>query len=355
MTAAAPSVRVLIVDDSPVARAVLKDVLESDAEIRVVGMAATGYEAVEMTATLRPDVVTMDLVMPGMDGMKATEEIMAHNPTPILFLSAFVGREGVCTRSDVLAAGALDVVEKPSTMPDPQWESEADALVRKVKSLARVPVVTHMHRARRDSDRSRPAAVDARRAMQVVAIGASTGGPKVLEDVLSSLPVGYGASVIVIQHMADPFIGAMVTSLRRRCALTIKIAETGDRLLPATVLIAPPDAHLTVLAGGRVHIEAGAPVRGFRPSIDVTFSSIARVYGSRGCGVLLTGMGADGAAGLLAIREAGGTTLVQDEATCAVFGMPRAAIDLGAAQYVLPPAGLARHLLSLQRLRRVQE
>ena len=355
MTATATSVRVLIVDDSPVARAVLKHVLEADADIRVVGMAATGYEAVEMTATLRPDVVTMDLVMPGMDGMKATEEIMAHNPTPILFLSAFVGREGVCTRSDVLAAGALDVVEKPSTMPDPQWESEADALVRKVKSLARVPVVTHMHRARRESDRSRPAAVDARRAMQVVAIGASTGGPKVVEDLLSSLPAGYGASVIVIQHMADPFIGAMVTSLRRRCALRIKVAETGDRLLPGTVLIAPPEAHLTVLAGGRVHIEAGAPVRGFRPSIDVTFASIARIYGSRGCGVLLTGMGADGAAGLLAIREAGGTTLVQDEATCAVFGMPRAAIDLGAAQQVLPPAGLARRLLSLPGRRRVQE
>ena len=352
---AATAVRVLIVDDSPVARAVLKDVLESDADIRVVGMAATGYEAVELTAMLRPDLVTMDLVMPGMDGMKATEEIMAHHPTPILFLSAFVGREGACTRSDVLAAGALDVVEKPSTMPDPQWESEADALVRKVKSLARVPVVTHMRRARRDSDPSRLVAVEARRAMPVVAIGASTGGPKVLEDVLSSLPAGYGASLVVIQHMADPFIGAMVTSLRRRCALTIRIAEAGDRLLPSTVLIAPPDAHLTVLAGGRVRIDAGPPVRGFRPSIDVTFASIARAYGSRACGVLLTGMGADGAAGLLTMREAGGTTLVQDEASCVVFGMPRAAIDLGAAQHVLPPAGLTRRLLALPRTRRVQE
>lgn len=351
--AAATAVRVLIVDDSPVARAVLKDVLESDAEIQVVGMAATGYEAVEMTAALRPDVVTMDLVMPGMDGMKATEEIMAHHPTPILFLSAFIGREGVCTRSDVLAAGALDVVEKPSTMPDPQWESEADALVQKVKSLARVPVVTHMRR--RDSGRHRAAAAETRRATQVVAIGASTGGPKVLEDVLSSLPAGYSASVLVIQHMADTFIGTMVETLRRRCPLTIKVAETGDRLVPGTVLIAPPAAHLTVLSGGRVLTDASPPQRGFRPSIDVTFSSLARVYGSRACGVLLTGMGADGAAGLLAIREAGGTTLVQDEATCAVFGMPRAAIELGAAQHVLSPAGLSRHLVSLQALRRVQE
>ena len=352
MTAPTPAVRVLIVDDSPVARAVLKDVLESDADIRVVGMAATGYEAVELTAALRPDVVTMDLVMPGMDGMKATEEIMAHHPTPILFLSAFIGSEGVCTRSDVLAAGALDVVEKPSTMPDPQWESEADTLVQKVKSLARVPVVTHMRR--RGSDRSRPAA-EPRRATQVVAIGASTGGPKVIEDVLASLPAEYGPAVIVIQHMADAFFGAMVTTLRKRCALTIKIAETGDRLLPSTVLIAPPAAHLTVLQGSRVLIDAGPPVRGFRPSIDVTFAAIARFYGSRACGVLLTGMGADGASGLLAIRDAGGTTLVQDEASCAVFGMPRAAIELGAAQHVLPPAGLVRHLLSKQMPRRVQE
>jgi two-component system chemotaxis response regulator CheB len=352
MMAAATSVRVLIVDDSPVARAVLKDVLESDAEIQVVGMAATGYEAVEMTATLRPDVVTMDLVMPGMDGMKATEEIMAHHPTPILFLSAFVGTAGVATRSDVLAAGALDVVEKPSTMPDPQWESETDALVRKVKSLARVPVVRHMRRRR--SERSRLVA-EARRAMQVVAIGASTGGPKVLEDVLSSLPAGYGSAVIVIQHMADAFIDQMVATLRRRCPLAIKIAETGDRLLPGTVLIAPPAVHLMVLPGGRILIDAGAPVGGFRPSIDVTFAALARIYGSRACGVLLTGMGADGASGLLAIRDAGGTTLVQDEASCAVFGMPRAAIERGAAQHVLPPSGLARHLLSLQGVRRVQD
>lgn len=353
MAAAVTSVRVLIVDDSPVARAVLKDVLESDAEIQVVGMARSGYEAVELTASLRPDVVTMDLVMPGMDGMKATEEIMAHHPTPILFLSAFVGTEGVATRSDVLAAGALDVVQKPSTMPDPHWESEAEALVRKVKSLARVPVVTHMRR-RRGSERSRPVA-ESRRATHVVAIGASTGGPKVVEDVLSSLPADYGPAVIVIQHMADAFIDQMVSTLRRRCPLAIKIAETGDRLMPGTVLIAPPAAHLTVLPDSKVLIDAGPPVRGFRPSIDVTFAAIARIYGSRACGVLLTGMGADGAGGLLAIRDAGGTTLVQDEASCAVFGMPRAAIERGAAQYVLAPSGLARHLLSLQGLRRVQD
>lgn len=347
MTARAPGVRVLIVDDSPVAREVLKNVLESDAGIRVVGMAATGHEAVELTERLRPDLVTMDLIMPGMDGMEATHHIMARYPTPILFLSAFIGLEGSYSRGDVLAAGALDVVEKPPAMPDPRWQTAAGSLVNKVKSLAQVTVVTHMHPAGR-----RPSSAAQRAASHVVAIGASTGGPKVLDDLLSSLPAGYRPAIVVVQHMADGFLPAMVESLRQRCALTIKVAKTGDRLEPGHVLFAPPSAHLTVFTDGRVRIEDSEPVRGFRPSIDVTFTSLARSWGSRASGMLLTGMGNDGAAGLLAIRQAGGTTLVQDEASCVVFGMPRAAIELGGAQHVLPPPGLRRHLLTLHRLRR---
>lgn len=374
MTSAAASVRVLIVDDSPVARAVLKDVLESDAGIRVVGMAATGREAVELTARLKPDVVTMDLVMPGMDGMEATERIMARNPTPILFLSAFIGPDGAYSRGDALAAGALDVVEKPSTMPDPQWQKEAGALRQKVKSLAQVPVVTHLRQARRSQDDgARPPAVTRReakmpeperrrqpapapgRAGSVVVIGASTGGPKVLDEVLAALPASYEPAILVVQHLADTFLPALLASLGPRCALELKIAETGDRLRPGRVLFAPPASHLVVLADGRIAIDEGGPVRGFRPSIDVTMTSVARAIGARACGVLLSGMGADGAAGLLAIRQAGGKTLVQDEGSCVVFGMPRAAIDQGAAQHVLPPAGLIRHLLALPWLRRVQD
>ncbi len=347
---APPDVRVLIVDDSPVAREVLKTVLEADAGIRVIGMAGTGHEAVELTGRLRPDIVTMDLVMPGMDGMEATQRIMARYPTPILFLSAFVGRDGSYSRSDVLAAGALDVVEKPPTMPDPRWQTGAGSLVQKVKSLAKVTVVTHMHRASRVD--GRPSSAVRRAATHVVAIGASTGGPKVLDDLLSSLPSGYGPAVIVIQHIADGFLPAMVDSLRQRCALTVKVAKTGDRLESGHILFAPPSSHLSVFTNGRVQIDDSEPVRGFRPSIDVTFASVARTWGSRASGVLLTGMGTDGAAGLLAIRQAGGTTLVQDESSCVVFGMPRAAIELGAAQHVLAPAELRRHLLALHRLRR---
>jgi len=349
VTTATSGVRVLIADDSPVAREVLKNVIEADAGIRVVGMAATGHEAVELTGRLRPDLVTMDLVMPGMDGMEATERIMARYPTPILFLSAFIGRDGSYSRSDALAAGALDVFEKPPAMPDPRWQKEAGSLIQKIKSLAQVTVVTHMHRVPRDERRR---ALKAQAAAQVVAIGGSTGGPKVLDDLLSSLPAGYGAAVVVVQHMAAGFLPAMVAALHRRCVLAIKVAETGDRLESGQILVAPPTSHLTVLAGGCVQLDDGEPVGGFRPSIDVTFASLARIYGSRASGVLLTGMGTDGAAGLLAIRQAGGATLVQDEGSCVVFGMPRAAIELGAAQHVLAPAGLRRHLLALHQLRR---
>ena len=352
--AAATSVRVLIVDDSPVAREVLKDVLESDADIRVVGMAATGKEAVELTARLKPDLVTMDLVMPGMDGMEATERIMARNPTPILFLSAFIGPDRAYSRSDALAAGALDVVEKPPAMPDPNWQRDAGALTQKVKTLAQVPVVTHMRRSPRLTDSGR-IVFEPRRAAIAVVIGGSTGGPKVLDELLSSLPTSYEPAVIVVQHLADAFLPALINSLRPRCALEIQVAENGDRLRPGRILFAPPSAHLVVAGGGRIRIEEGEPVRGFRPSIDVTMTSVAQTFGTRACGVLLSGMGADGAAGLQAIKHAGGKTLVQDESTCVVFGMPRAAIELGAAQQVLPPAGLVRQLLTLHRVRRVQD
>jgi two-component system chemotaxis response regulator CheB len=345
MTAVSPrGVRVLIVDDSPVARDVLKSVLESDVEITVVGMAATGTEAVELTARLRPDLVTMDLVMPGMDGMEATQRIMARHPTPILFLSAFIGREGVYSRADALAAGALDIVEKPMPLSDVRAEGAAAALRRRVKSLAQVPVITHMYGAgaARMTARAPQAVGDA----ALVAIGASTGGPRVLGELLAALPAGYGLPIVVVQHMAEGYVDTLVESLRHQGRLEVALAQNGDRLRAGRVHIAPPESHLTVQKGGRLAVETGPPVRGFRPSIDVTFSSVARVYGGRAAGILLTGMGVDGAAGLREIRVAGGPTLVQDEASSVVFGMPRAAIERGAAQHVLPPAGMLRHMMS---------
>ena len=348
-------VRVLIVDDSVIVREILKRMLESDPAIRVVGMAADGGEAVELTAQLRPDLVTMDLVMPGMDGMEATERIMAYHPTPVLFFSSYFDRKGMYSRLDALAAGALDIMDKPTLVPDKGWTAVAGTLVEKVKVLAQVPVITHMHGAHvlaRQRLQTR-VGVAARPAVDVVAIGASSGGPRVLEELLSTLPATYALAVLVVQHMAEGFMTGLLRWLQQRCLLLVKVAEEGDAILPRRVLFTPDWAHLVVQPDGRVHLSEGDPVNGHRPSVDVTFKSLAKVYGARAAGMLLTGMGSDGAAGLLAIRQAGGVTYVQDQESSVVFGMPRAAIELGAAQHVLPPSGLIRSLnaLHLERVR----
>jgi len=345
---------VLVVDDSAVVREVLKSLLESDPEIKVVGEAANGSEAVELTATLRPDLVTMDLMMPGMDGMEATKRIMARHPTPVLFLSAYFGGDGKYTRADAISAGALDIMEKPALIPDWRWRSSAGPLIKKVKSLSTVPVVAHIHGARKLlAQEAAQAESFSGPAADVVAIGASSGGPRVLEEILSGLPSTFVLGVVVVQHMTDGFGSSMLQWLKDKCSVPVKIAEEGDTITPRRVLFSPDRSHLIVTLGGRVHLSDAEPVNGHRPSIDVTFNSVAKVYGARSAGILLTGMGSDGAAGLLAIRQAGGITLVQDEQTSAVFGMPRAAIDIGAAQQVLPPAGLTRALnaLHVERVR----
>jgi two-component system chemotaxis response regulator CheB len=348
-------IRVLVVDDSATVRQILTSLLESDSEIRVIGQAATGAEAVELTATLRPDLVTMDLMMPGMDGMEATKRIMARHPTPVLFLSAYFGAaDGAYTRADALAAGALDVMEKPALLPDWRWRNTSETLIHKVKSLSKVPVIAHIHGARRLLALENPHAdAFAGPAADVVAIGASSGGPRVIEELLSALPSTFALGVIVVQHMTDGFTASLLRWLQERCALPIKVADEGDAILPRRVLFTPEAEHLVVQHGGRVHLSNADPVNGHRPSVDVTFKSVAKVYGARSAGILLTGMGNDGAEGLLAIRQAGGVTLVQNEETCAVFGMPRAAIEAGAAQQVLPPAGLIRSLnaLHVERVR----
>ena len=345
-------VRVLVVDDSLVVREVLKRMLESDPGVRVVGMAAEGGEAVELTAQLKPDLVTMDLVMPGMDGMEATERIMAAHPTPVLFFSAHFGGESRYSRGDAIAAGALDIMEKPTLVPDGQWDALAGKLVEKIKALVQIPVVAHIHGARA---RNRPGASARAGAAgpvaDVVAIGVSSGGPRVLDELLSALPATYALSILVVQHMTEGFMPGLVEWLQQRCPLRVKIAADGDAILPGQVLFAPDHAHVVVSPIGRVHLSESGPVSGHRPSVDVAFKSLAKVYGARVAGILLTGMGADGASGMLAIRQAGGLTLAQNEESCVVFGMPRAAIELGAVQHVLPLSGLVASLKALHRER----
>ncbi|HLV60841.1 MAG TPA: chemotaxis protein CheB [Fredinandcohnia sp.] len=319
-------VRVLVADDSPIVRDILVDALGRAGDLEVVGTAESGDEAAALTAKLRPDVITMDLQMPGSDGFAGIARIMAENPTPILVLSA--DREEV-KGFRALSLGALDLLEKP---PLEKLDGFAKELASRLRLLATVPVIRHPWGLReRTPLPPRPRTARPR----VVVLGASIGGPGALAQILRGLPANFPTPIALVQHMADGFTTAFTRWLGQELALRVREAEEGMELEPGTVYVAPDDHHLRI-RDGRVSLGTDEPQHGFRPSVSALFHSAAACYGARSVGVLLTGMGMDGADGLAAIRQAGGLTIAQDEATSAVFGMPRAAIEIGAAERVLP-------------------
>lgn len=339
-----------MVDDSAVVREVLKQMLNSDAGIEVVGTAGNGQEAVSQAHRLKPDLITMDLKMPVMDGMEATKKIMAYHPTPILIVTSYIDRHGMYTTLDALSAGALDVMEKPTVLPDSQWDPLARTLIDKVKTLSQVRVITHVQGKLRDTWRQRSLRAAAEQNLEIAGIGVSTGGPSVLRELFQGLPAGFPLPVLVIQHIAEGFTQGLVEWLQQVCRVPIKVAEEGEPVRSGTIYFAREEAHLEVLPDRRLHYSHGEPKNGHRPSADVTLNSLARVYKNRSLGVLLTGMGCDGAEGLKAIRDAGGMTWVQNEESCIVFGMPRAAIEQGAARRVLSVSEMLDSLLHLHRI-----
>jgi two-component system chemotaxis response regulator CheB len=281
-----------------------------------------------------------------MDGLEATEKIMAYRPTPILIVTSARDRRGVQVTMETLAAGALEVVEKPTILPDDSWEALGAPLVEKVKLLAGVKVITHLRgRSRLLTGRARPD--ERERPQRVVGIGVSTGGPGVLAMILGALPADFPLALLIVQHISEGFVAGLVEWLSRQVRLPIRLAREGDQVRPGLALMAPEGVHLIVERGGRAHLGRALPVGGHRPSADVLFRSLADVYGEAAVGVLLTGMGRDGAEGLRAVLSAGGYTIVQDEESCAVFGMPKAAIEIGAAQDILSPVGIAERLMQL--------
>ncbi|MCZ7646028.1 MAG: chemotaxis-specific protein-glutamate methyltransferase CheB [Planctomycetota bacterium] len=345
-----PRIRVLIAEDSVTIRKWLVEALSREPDLEVVGEAEDGRRAIELCQSLRPDVVTMDMMMPVMTGLAATEYIMAYCPTPILIVSASTNRGELFRTYDALAAGAVDVIEKP------QAEDAEDAWVRRcaaaLRVVSRIKVITHP-RARLGLAKTRPstawdqpeAAREAPR--QVVALGASTGGPGALAGILGALPKDFALPILLVIHIGRSFAGSFAEWLDAQTALNVRYAEDGESLPDGgTVLMAPPERHL-VAGKHRVHLSDAPERHSCRPSVDVLFESVAREYGARAAGFLLTGMGRDGAAGLLALRRAGAATFAQDEASCVVFGMPREAIQLGAAERVLPLDRMPAALLQL--------
>ncbi|HEV7500416.1 MAG TPA: chemotaxis-specific protein-glutamate methyltransferase CheB [Vicinamibacteria bacterium] len=332
-------VRVLVAEDSLTVRTRLCEILEADEGVEIVGTAEDGKTAIELCERLRPDVVTMDMIMPVMSGLAATEYIMAHCPTPILVVSASANRGELFKTYDALAAGAVDVLDKPGTRDrGDQWEAQ---FVATVKLVSRIKVITHP-RARlprgavaagRPGASSFPAARTG--TLAAGALGASTGGPGALVTVLKDLPAPLPWPVFLVMHIGEPFGSAFAEWLDAQTPHRVRYAGDGARVPPAEVIMAPPDRHL-VVRGGRLWLTADSLRHSCRPSVDVLFESLATEYGAGVWAALLTGMGRDGASGLLKIREAGGLTIAQDEASSVVYGMPREAVLLGAAQRVLP-------------------
>lgn len=335
-------IRVLIVDDSASVRSVLKRFFSRTPDIEVVGEAVDGEKAVQAVLDLQPHVVVMDLQMPVMDGYAATERIMAVRPTPIVVLSSRANRNQIQTAFEAMRRGALEVLPKPEDTPS--WQQLAENLPETVRAVAEARTGP-----RRRSRAARAEAVGPwPRKLRWIAIGASTGGPAAIREFLEEIPPDPPVGFAIVQHIASGFELGFADWLNKALPLDIRLARDGEALRRGSVRLAPGGAHLLMEAGGVLRLDAETPPRrGHRPAVDEFFSSCAETCPDEVAGVLMTGMGADGVEGLLALRRAGGLTLVQDEASSVVFGMPRVALERGAADVALPPRDLARTLVRL--------
>jgi two-component system chemotaxis response regulator CheB len=362
-------IHVVVTDDSLTVRKHLVEALSADRDFVVVGEASNGQEAVELCERLHPHVITMDMAMPVMDGLAATESIMAHCPTPILIVSASVNRGEVLRTFDAMAAGAVDVLDKPSAGEVRTWDRE---FLDKLRLVSRIKPITHPRALLKsrgspppvlerqfpeapgpnresnsaDPGTESPAYRSRQPATEVIAIGASTGGPAALAHILSQIPINFPLPILLVIHLVKEFAPGFVQWLDGESKLRVRYALDGEPLPrpgEGEVIMAPPGQHLLVTSEF-LQLTTGPERNSCRPSVDILFESVARVYGSHAAACLLTGMGVDGATGLLAVRRNGGLTIAQDQSSSVVFGMPREAIERGAAEMVLPLAEFAQAL-----------
>lgn len=333
--------RVLIVDDSAVVREVFARELSRDPEIEVVGSAPDPYVARDMIVQLKPDVLTLDIEMPRMDGLTFLRRLMQHYPLPIVIVSSLTPRGGELAL-EAMDAGAVDVMCKPGAAY--AVGDLAMQLADKVKAAARVRPTRRLAADASGPSKSLALACTTNK---IIAIGASTGGTQAIQRVLGQMPSN-APGIVIVQHMPEHFTRSFADRLNETCAIEVKEAETGDGVTPGRALIAPGNYHMLLRrSGGNYHVEikSGPLVNRHRPSVDVLFRSVARFAGKNAVGVILTGMGDDGAKGLKEMRDAGATTFAQDEASCVVFGMPQEAIKLGGAEHVISLDRVAEGML----------
>ncbi len=331
------AIGVFIVDDSAVVRQVVTAVLARDPAIEVIGAAADPVFAQRRMAARWPDVILLDVEMPRMDGITFLKKIMSERPTPVVICSTLT-EQGAATSIEALSAGAVEIITKPRVGLKEFLSESSAALIRAIKAAARARVAPAAPRPAQKPAPVASASPMTKTTDTIVALGTSTGGTQALEAVLTTLPVDC-PGVVVVQHMPAKFTAAFAGRLDQICRCEVKEAANGDRVRPGRVLIAPGGRHMQLRRSGAQYYAGvldGPPVNRHKPSVDVLFRSVAKVAGKNAIGVIMTGMGDDGARGLLAMREAGAVTAAQDEASCVVFGMPREAIACGGAQRVLP-------------------
>ncbi|MDB6060958.1 MAG: chemotaxis response regulator protein-glutamate methylesterase [Verrucomicrobiaceae bacterium] len=349
---ARPPIQVLVVEDSPAMCELLVHILSADPELLVVGTASNGEQAIEMVKRKKPDVITMDLHMPHMNGIEAVRLIMQSMPTPIVIVSGSSATAETAETFQALEAGALALVEKPSNSDTVKSRQLAAKLVQTVKLMAEVRVVRRwpkrtVNMTAQLAERIASAATVDPQQVQLVAIGASTGGPLVLQKILMGLAGKLSVPVIIVQHMANGFTSGFADWLQQSTQLPVTVAKEGEYMQPGRVYIAPEERHTEIKTGLRIKLSAAEPENGHRPAVAPLFRSAATVLGGGAIGVLLTGMGRDGAIELKLLRDCGATTIAQDLQSSVVPGMPGEAIRLDAAMHVLAPDKIADVLIAL--------
>ncbi|MDP2310393.1 MAG: chemotaxis response regulator protein-glutamate methylesterase [Pseudomonadota bacterium] len=337
------NIRVLVADDSPTARALLVGMLSASSGIDVVGQAKNGLEAVEMTARLKPDLVTMDIEMPGLNGYEATRRIMSECPTPIVIVSSLDVRS-VEISMEALQAGALEVIPKPVGPTAPGHAAQARYLAATVRAMSDVRLVRRWPNAA--VPYKEPPALPVTQRAKVIAIAASTGGPVALHKLLGGLSKEFPVPILIVQHMATGFGDGFATWLDSTVPMPVKVARLGEPVLPGVAYLAPDSRHLGVSDRSTIVLSDTPSVGGFRPSASFLFESAGRVYGAGAVGVILTGMGSDGLEGMRSLKAAGGYVIAQDEATCEIFGMPGVVVAAGIADRVLPLPRIGEHLVA---------
>lgn len=346
-------IKVLVVEDSPVVREFLVYILSADPGIQIIGTANDGEQALEAVAHKRPDVITMDIHMPKLDGVEATRLIMETHPTPIVIVSGSTDPREVVTTFRAMEAGAVAVLRRPAGVGHPDHETTARELVQTVKLMSEVKVIKRWPKARPHSEVLRPVeatcAAQVKTKVKVVAIGASTGGPPVLQTILAALPKNFSVPVLIVQHMAAGFTQGFVQWLAQTSSLPVHLATHDEPIHPGHVYVAPDEFQMRVGRNGKIVLKKDEPENGLRPSVSYLLRSVAEVYGRDAVAGLLTGMGHDGAEELKLLKEKGAVTFAQDKDSSVVHGMPGAAIKRDAATLVLSPEKIAPTLIGLAK------